>query len=376
MTHSGGLSVLTVLLLLPGATVLASPDDLGAPATEARREAVRAFAERGEEALPELAAALQSDAWLVRATACIALGEIGPAASATLRPAFNDPDEFVRRQAARAARSMAGSEVVFDLLKATLEDPSPVVREGAAEALGSFGRAAVEPLTRTLTDEEHRVRAIAARSLGTIGPEAASAAATILDLYETKGGWLVVVAANDALRAFGEAAVPALTKSLYREDTWQRIHAAKLLGELGAAGLPPLIRRIEESPLGPAQETLVKLGTAAKPAIPTLVRWLTDDRRWFRWRIAGAISAIDPTVPEILPVFIDILRAGPRHEAGFAAWRIARIGPSAAEAIPLLEALLFDLKPDSSERMGAIAALKAIDGQARAVLLRGLQGQD
>jgi len=106
------------------------------------------------------------------------------------------------------------------------------------------------------------------------------------------------------------------------------------------------------------------------------VRWLTDDRRWFRWRIAGAISAIDPTVPEILPVFIDILRAGPRHEAGFAAWRIARIGPSAAEAIPLLEALLFDLKPDSSERMGAIAALKAIDGQARAVLLRGLQGQD
>ena len=66
MSHPSGLAVLTVLLLLSGAIVLASPDTLDAPTADVRRAAVRALAERGQQALPELAEALQSEMWRVR----------------------------------------------------------------------------------------------------------------------------------------------------------------------------------------------------------------------------------------------------------------------------------------------------------------------
>src|SRR5262249_41699743 len=62
-----------------------------------------------------------------------------------------------------------------DLMRLTLSDPDPLVREHAAEAMGDIGPAAaagVPALVKALKDPEPNVRRDAVRSLGQIGPAA------------------------------------------------------------------------------------------------------------------------------------------------------------------------------------------------------------
>jgi len=77
-----------------------------------------------------------------------------------------------RREAA-AALLRIGAPAVEPLIQA-LKDKDPVIRFGAADALGGIGdRRAVGPLIEALNDEDDAVRAWAALGLGKIGDERA-----------------------------------------------------------------------------------------------------------------------------------------------------------------------------------------------------------
>jgi HEAT repeat protein len=126
-----------------------------------------------------------------------------------------------------------------------LRDPSPEVRARAAEALAAFDQRAVPALTTTLGDAEYQVRVSAAQALVRIGPG------------------LVVPAMIDALRS---------------KEVPIRANAAVVLGAFGPA---------------------------AKSAVPALASALKDPHARVRELAAEAMDRVlstDPTVPVVFPM--------------------------------------------------------------------------
>ncbi|MEN6497442.1 MAG: HEAT repeat domain-containing protein [Thermoguttaceae bacterium] len=107
-------------------------------------QALGAYGEKAEVAVPSLVAALKETKWNGRDGAAMALGKIRQRLDVTI-PALigalqNDPDETVRAAAAEALGKIRndGSPVVAALAKA-LEDKTINVRAEAAEALQKIG---------------------------------------------------------------------------------------------------------------------------------------------------------------------------------------------------------------------------------------------
>jgi HEAT repeats len=124
--------------------------------------------------LPRLVSALQDDN--VRGAAMTALERLGGTKMRSLLvPVLqHDPNPEVRAAAAFALRSGDADPSAVDALIAALADPSPDVRDHAAEALGVLnprrGRKRTrEALLGALHDDDPRVRYSAAFSLGGIG---------------------------------------------------------------------------------------------------------------------------------------------------------------------------------------------------------------
>jgi len=100
----------------------------------------------------------------------------------------------------------AGSKV-DDLSNALLNDPSFKVRTQAALLLGKLGeKAGVEPLIKSLVDENKTVRAMAAQSLGKLGGDAAQAA--LKTLMQRESDAFVRAQAEKALASIVQAKPP------------------------------------------------------------------------------------------------------------------------------------------------------------------------
>jgi hypothetical protein len=134
-----------------------------------------------EKAVPALMDALKDSAWEVRRNAAEALGRIGdPRATealARLTDPANEKDDWVRDVAeesvgligVKTAAPKLPNEPALTTLTEGLKHKWPLVRKTAAELLAKGGAPAVEPLIASLKDEDARVRAAAATSLGAIG---------------------------------------------------------------------------------------------------------------------------------------------------------------------------------------------------------------
>jgi HEAT repeat protein len=117
-----------------------------------------------------------------------------------------------------------------------LRDPSVDVRVRAAQALGAFGQRAVPALTTALGDGEYRVRAGAAEALVRIGPES-----VLPSMIEALKSADVTTRANAAvvLAAFGPAAksaVPALARALKDANPRVRELAGEALTRVASTG--------------------------------------------------------------------------------------------------------------------------------------------
>lgn len=180
---------------------------------EARWRVVDVLAKIGQDAMPaapELVVALSDSDPLIRGVAIRAIGELHPdvpgavaglvnqfpdanairavsnfgAKGAEAVPALTnllkDNDPTIRWQALRTLGKIHEPSLpaLDEMIRLAGEDPDPLVREHAAEAIGDIGPTAangIPTLVKALKDPVARVRRDAVRSLGQMGPAAKDA---------------------------------------------------------------------------------------------------------------------------------------------------------------------------------------------------------
>src|SRR5262249_7704201 len=160
-----------------------------------------------------------------------------------------------------------------------------------------------------------------------------------------------------------------------RRSVWVRVQAAETLAKMGpdaAEAVPLLARFLDASTdrdVTVLDEAVVKalgrIGRAARPAIPSLVR---ISRRNFDLERAAA-EAIDQILltpeseREDVPTLMRNLRDRDESVRLRAAKLLGSLGPAGKPAIPLLTEALSD--PDADVRRLALQALKKIDPAAK-----------
>jgi HEAT repeat protein len=115
--------------------------------------------------------------WEARVNAAFSLAKIGDKSAVPhLIEVFNDPDPNVRWSAVFALRSLRATEA-RELFEAALTDEAPVVRQGAARALGWIGAVDSLPVLRHAldSDPDDSVRFLAAESLLVLGDKSTRA---------------------------------------------------------------------------------------------------------------------------------------------------------------------------------------------------------
>ena len=283
----------------------------------ARLAAAEALGRMGATAAaPRLAAIAASDASPeLRAEAVTALAALkGPAAGDALRQAAQDPDPIIRM---RAARLLAGVDADPGPLLALLSDGDDPVRRRALLSLarlwaGQRGKpiagadATAAKLAAMLDDPEPMIRAGACDALGELRVNT-----TALKLIERLGDAHYLVR-RQAARALGvqaaTAAGPTLIARLGDGDYTVRVAAAWALGEIRPrAGIVPLADRLED--------------------------------RWPEVRDAAKHALVKHDVTQALAAVSEKLLHSPRVEARRrAAWVLAEwgdpsVGDAAAEGI-------------------------------------------
>ena len=127
-----------------------------------------------ESAAADVARLLASPDAVVRETAASVLGVLGggdrAAAGRALVTALGDREPLVRSGAADALGMLRVHDALPQLRHALSADPEPLVRASAAESLGDLVDAAALPeLVGALDDEDDAVRGYAANAIGLIG---------------------------------------------------------------------------------------------------------------------------------------------------------------------------------------------------------------
>lgn len=174
---------------------------------------------------------------------------------------LENPEE--RFAAVKDLEEMRGKKVA-ELLEETLNDPSPVVRRRAVNALLERGsREAIPPLIRALNDKDKKVRWMAAYALGRLGEE----------------GY--------------EEAFDAIVKALDDEDWNVRRIVALQLRHSNPEVLDPLLKAIKDQNPFVRQYAAFGLGrTHNTGAVKVLVRALRDDVREVRDYAGWALDLI------------------------------------------------------------------------------------
>lgn len=167
---------------------------------EELRQATIALASIDDPAvISPLAQSLQRGDFLNKLPALEGLAKFtNEAASTALVMGLQDGDHVVRRAAADALRQAGKIEQAASFMLTKLADPSPAVRQQAAQALGETqSEAAIAPLTVALNDTESAVRCAAAVSLGRLGGKSEAERLNKLLLDEDRN---LRLAAADGLR--------------------------------------------------------------------------------------------------------------------------------------------------------------------------------
>jgi HEAT repeat protein len=366
----------------------ASPADAAA--------ALATMAEAGEQAVPFLTECLddkQACYW-----ACMALGDIGPAAKAavphlTKLQAREEPE--VRLQALVALGSIGpdARSAVPAIVKSLHSDKIEGVRYAAAYALGQIGagdkasRAALAKamdsddaflqivsawalarvakddkqvqdkattlILKGLTSEKADVRRAAARALAEIKPAPEVVAPMLIKAIQDNDP-TVIGNAVDALASLGPTIVPRLTKNALKNKDLQ-LYAVRVLAKIGPAAkeaAPALAEELKEAEgeyRREVQFVLGMFGADAAPAVPELIKSLSSDDDHVRNSAVYALGKIGPAAKEATAELRKML-AGDDDFARFAAtWALVRIDPKdpklVAAAVPALIKGLSDERP-------------------------------
>lgn len=255
------------------------------------------------------------------------------------------------REAALAALVELGTTALEPLV-AVLHVKKPLVRSGAAVALGRLGDSrAVQSLIELLSDVDPEVRYYAAGALGQIGD-----ARAIQPLIDSFAGSHAHAAnrAQEALVEIGTPAIDSLIVALSSEST--AIRAAITLAAIGAPAVDALVAALNDaSPMVSygAAKTLGAIGD--KRAVGPLTATLQDPDEFLRRLAAQAIESIGASLPEegiaVEPQPTDPELARISHLIDVTRVTSASLDVAGVEVqkLMLLISLHVDLHPQSSE---------------------------
>jgi HEAT repeat protein len=354
-------------------------------------EALGGIGPFAEAALPDLMAALM-DGRTHPAYASQALYRIGPAAVAPLIESLAVPDVEGR---APAVLEKLGP-VAVPALKRALDDPRAPVKDGAAMTLARIAPPAprepakepVSMLIADLNDPDLLRRRRAIDALGRRGAEAKDAVPALIRLLERGAVSLPlavelqygrqlrteqrfrVIAALGRIGPPAQAALPSVQRFLRDKDL--EIVAAEAIARISPAPGPARREAIEVlvrawrsggEPRREALEAFVRIGPAAEDAIPALAKAMPE---------AGAPMALASIGAAAVPALSESLRSSDRRTQQEAMRALAKIGPAAEDAAPLLARLLPD--PQALETLGAIGAFEPLIAELKARPHAGLIG--
>ena len=371
------------------------------------------------DAIPALLEALDNESDLnIRSCAACALIRIAPddarVISALGMKLFRDKQWWILGNVSNEFEKLNSTNTaVIPLLRQTLLTiTNSYARMNAARALGEFGseRARiVTDLTNALVDPDLYVRIGALQGLGKLGFAVTNGPAILMKALGSPGESLNYVAARVLSESYPglKEAVPALTRLLSAQSQWTRLYAAKaiwritgqketvlpivtevaqdnapglwwssavLLADMGVEAetvVPLLVKRIVSGAPDPRDEiaALVKLGPAARLALPQLKAALQADNVDARLAAAEALWKIDPQPGELLPLLRKWLQTGGVYTKTRTAEILGEMGPAAKDVAPLLIPLLQDkslqVRRASAEALKQIAPATAMNTAPR-----------
>lgn len=227
--------------------------------------------------------------------------------------------------------------------------------------LGALAAGQTAPeLAKKLKSKESADRIRAANELGKLGPDAASAVSALVQALgdetpEAKS------AAADALGKIGKAAVPQVGKALADRD--RQLAAARAVAGLGPIAVeltPAVIKllRVESLEARPAVEKA--LSAIGEPAMPHVIKALEDNA--INLQLCEAMVRMGPAAKAAVPALLDLLtKRGVRAPEG-AAQALGAIGDPRAVA-PLVDAV--DRVLPKIESFGDSVGEKALASLAR-----------
>jgi HEAT repeat protein len=285
------------------------------------------------------------------------------------------------------------SPSISDPIK-SLQDPDPVVRQAAAQAVWSLkarAKEALPELEKLLNDTSSDVRVAAARALGGMGPDAVAHLQKALANEDSR----VRAAAIEGLAAMGQtakAAQPEVRKAIGDKDPNIRRKAINCWVKLESdpqklvAGLLPALGDADPGVSSTAQETLGKAPLDAKVVMPVLLEALqgSDDREHLG--VCHVVKRLGADAKQAAPPLAAKLREGSDVRNLAILEALAAIGPDAKEAAPSIGKAL-DFKDARVRRASALALktflppekesvrmlAKALDDQQEPVLLAALE---
>jgi len=245
-----------------------------------------------------------------------------------LKIAGNTKDYFRSRAVFELGR--LGKREAIPVLLERLRDAEPFVRRSAALSLSYFGgdaKAAVPDLLRMVEKDDSMVRPLAALALGEISTDpgravpALSRALQAAALEQFNQEPLRDETAR-ALSKFGEAGTSALLEALRGKDANARLVAARVLWEKThrPEAIAALARSLEagEPEFREKAATILRdIGVGARPAIPALLRALSDKNERVQLAAAHALANTGKSaVPGLLALLSD-MDARLREQAAF-----------------------------------------------------------
>ncbi|WP_406700110.1 HEAT repeat domain-containing protein [Singulisphaera sp. Ch08] len=313
----------------------------------------------------------------------LVLATIGPSTIPALVRHLHDPQEHVRAVAV-AALGLLNAGDTLPLLAALSQDPSALVRQSVAEALGTLGTArakstvgarvrdrrrwlrgralaswlarrrratptppprdpvelAVETLESALTDDSAAVRTQAVRGLGRIGTPAANVVPGLIRLLKDADESVRCEAA-EALGLVGgseKVTVPALIELLEDASSPVKAAAARALGSLNKLASPavpslvPLLQDRDELVRTAAAEAIARVGPLNEAATETLAEGLESPDTVVRAQTAEALGTIGAAAEETAPALIEAMEDENDGVRAKAVEALGKIGESAAEA--------------------------------------------
>lgn len=296
----------------PAAPARAESTDTPAGAAAAPANGPQASADDLAALMQKLATATDKDARVLAIDEIAALGQRAKGALDDLVTCTADEDPRARWHAARAI-GLIGEDALPALptLLRLLGDADPIVATQAAAAIGSIreddGRTdmpaqdarayatAVDPLVKSTTHPDPRVRRAAVRALRRLTPLPGQLA-PLLSKQLSDADPSVIMPALHTLADMDDDAVPFLIEALGQPKAryWATIALAEI-GPEAAPAVAPLTKLAAEGEIEERLQAILALaaiGQSAATASPTLVKALDSDEDTLRFAAAFALGSV------------------------------------------------------------------------------------